>query len=106
MGAPDVPADHDAHVPIPVLLECAPLSRRVSGSPGMSVVELIPVIDLIGRQVVRAQFGRRDGYRPIQSPLSATTWRAPCSRYIPLKPFISPISTRSNRSGKTRVRSR
>ena len=39
----------------------------------MSVVELIPVIDLKGGQVVRAQFGRRDDYRPIQSPLSATS---------------------------------
>ena len=61
------------HLPIPVLLEYAPLSRRVSGSPGMSVVELIPVIDLKGGQVVRAQFGRRDDYWPIQSPLSATS---------------------------------
>ena len=39
----------------------------------MSVVELIPVIDLKGGQVVRAQFGRRDDYWPIQSPLSATS---------------------------------
>ena len=98
MGAPDVPADHDAHVPIPVLLECAPLSRRVSGSPGMSVVELIPVIDLKGGQVVRAQFGRRDDYRPIQSPLSATSDPIDVARgLLSLYPFETLLYRRSRR---------
>lgn len=36
-------------------------------------MELIPVMDLERGQVVRARFGRRDEYRPIESPLSATS---------------------------------
>jgi phosphoribosylformimino-5-aminoimidazole carboxamide ribotide isomerase len=36
-------------------------------------MEVIPVIDIKGGQVVHAQGGRRDSYRPIETPLSATS---------------------------------
>ena len=35
-------------------------------------MQVIPVVDLIGGQVVRAKMGDRDAYRPIETPLSAT----------------------------------
>jgi phosphoribosylformimino-5-aminoimidazole carboxamide ribotide isomerase len=36
-------------------------------------MEIIPVIDMKGGQVVHAQAGRRDDYRPIQTPLSPSS---------------------------------
>ena len=36
-------------------------------------MEIIPVIDLKGGCVVRARLGRRDEYRPIETPLSRTS---------------------------------
>src|SRR5436853_749206 len=36
-------------------------------------MEIIPVIDLKGGVVVRARMGRRDQYRPIETPLSPTS---------------------------------
>src|SRR5262245_9451555 len=36
-------------------------------------MEVIPVIDLRGGVVVRARMGQRDHYRPIETPLSATS---------------------------------
>jgi HisA/HisF family protein len=36
-------------------------------------MEIIPVIDLMGGVVVRARMGQRDRYRPIATPLSATS---------------------------------
>jgi len=36
-------------------------------------MEIIPVIDLKGGVVVRARMGQRDQYRPIETPLSATS---------------------------------
>ncbi|HZZ26181.1 MAG TPA: HisA/HisF-related TIM barrel protein [Roseiarcus sp.] len=36
-------------------------------------MQVIPVIDLIGGEVVRAQMGDRASYRPLESPLSPTT---------------------------------
>ena len=36
-------------------------------------MEIIPVIDLKRGQVVRARLGRREEYRPIETPLSATS---------------------------------
>ena len=36
-------------------------------------MDIIPVIDIKNGQVVHAQGGRRDSYRPIQSPLSPTS---------------------------------
>jgi phosphoribosylformimino-5-aminoimidazole carboxamide ribotide isomerase len=36
-------------------------------------LRIIPVLDLKGGQVVRAEMGRRDRYRPIVTPLSATS---------------------------------
>jgi phosphoribosylformimino-5-aminoimidazole carboxamide ribotide isomerase len=36
-------------------------------------MDVVPVIDIKGGQVVHAQGGRRDSYRPIQTPLSATS---------------------------------
>ena len=36
-------------------------------------MDVIPVIDIKNGQVVHAQGGRRDSYRPIQTPLSATS---------------------------------
>ena len=35
-------------------------------------MQVIPVLDLIAGQVVRARMGDRDSYRPIQTPLAAT----------------------------------
>jgi phosphoribosylformimino-5-aminoimidazole carboxamide ribotide isomerase len=35
-------------------------------------MQVIPVLDLIAGQVVRARMGDRDAYRPIETPLSAT----------------------------------
>jgi phosphoribosylformimino-5-aminoimidazole carboxamide ribotide isomerase len=35
-------------------------------------MQVIPVLDLIAGQVVRAKMGDRDAYRPIETPLSAT----------------------------------
>ena len=35
-------------------------------------MEVIPVIDIKGGAVVRARMGRREQYRPIQTPLSPT----------------------------------
>src|SRR5947207_2022790 len=43
----------------------APASRRAS-------MDVIPVIDIKGGIVVHARMGRRDEYRPIATPLSAT----------------------------------
>ncbi len=36
-------------------------------------MEVIPVIDLMGGQVVRARMGRRETYRPIATPLARTS---------------------------------
>ena len=36
-------------------------------------MQVIPVIDLMGGEVVRAQMGDRASYRPLESPLSPTT---------------------------------
>jgi phosphoribosylformimino-5-aminoimidazole carboxamide ribotide isomerase len=36
-------------------------------------MEIIPVVDLKGGSVVRAQMGQRDQYRPIETPLSPTS---------------------------------
>src|SRR4029453_4474178 len=36
-------------------------------------VEIIPVVDLKGGAVVRARMGRRAEYRPIETPLAATS---------------------------------
>ena len=36
-------------------------------------MDIIPVIDLKGGQVVRARMGQRDQYRPIETPLSPTS---------------------------------
>jgi phosphoribosylformimino-5-aminoimidazole carboxamide ribotide isomerase len=38
-----------------------------------SRMDIIPVIDLKGGQVVRARMGQRDQYRPIETPLSPTS---------------------------------
>src|SRR4051794_31713184 len=36
-------------------------------------MEIIPVLDLMGGVVVRARMGRRDQYRPIETPLARTS---------------------------------
>ncbi|MEO8716371.1 MAG: HisA/HisF-related TIM barrel protein [Acetobacteraceae bacterium] len=36
-------------------------------------MDIVPVIDLLGGQVVRARQGQRETYRPIRTPLSATS---------------------------------
>ena len=36
-------------------------------------MEIIPVVDLERGRVVRARLGRREEYRPIETPLSATS---------------------------------
>jgi phosphoribosylformimino-5-aminoimidazole carboxamide ribotide isomerase len=51
-------------------------------------VEIIPVIDLQRGQVVRARLGRRDEYRPIETPLSATSDPVDVARgLLSLHPF-------------------
>ena len=35
-------------------------------------MQIIPVLDLKDRMVVRARMGQRDAYRPIETPLSST----------------------------------
>ena len=62
----DVPTDHvhsGRAAPLP-----SPSISRITGS-----MEIIPVIDLRGGQVVRARMGARDQYRPIETPLSPTS---------------------------------
>jgi phosphoribosylformimino-5-aminoimidazole carboxamide ribotide isomerase len=39
----------------------------------MTLMEIIPVLDLKGGVVVRARLGQRDHYRPIETPLSPTS---------------------------------
>src|SRR5208282_6859269 len=51
---------------------------------------IIPVVDLMGGVVMRALAGRRDAYRPIVSPLAASS--APCeivAGFLRLHPFRS-----------------
>jgi HisA/HisF family protein len=36
-------------------------------------MEIVPVLDIMGGTVVRARMGRRDQYRPIETPLSPTS---------------------------------
>ena len=46
---------------------------RSFGAMQGAVVEVIPVLDLKGGAVVHARMGRRDRYRPIETPLSPTS---------------------------------
>src|SRR6185436_6503296 len=48
------------------------VSTSIGASPDGGM-EIIPVIDLKGGLVVRARLGRRDQYRPIETPLSPTS---------------------------------
>lgn len=52
--------------------------------------EVIPVLDLLGGQVVHARAGQRDLYRPLQSPLAAdSTPEAVLDGLLGLHPFRS-----------------
>ena len=42
-------------------------------SPSEAALQVIPVIDLLRGQVVRARMGDRASYRPLESPLSPTS---------------------------------
>jgi phosphoribosylformimino-5-aminoimidazole carboxamide ribotide isomerase len=53
-------------------------------------MEIIPVIDLKNGVVVRARMGRRDQYRPIETPLSPTSDPVPVARgLMSLHPFTT-----------------
>jgi HisA/HisF family protein len=60
------------------MLHIAPWLKIYSSSCGLHVrgevlMEVIPVLDLKGGVVVRARMGERDLYRPIETPLAATS---------------------------------
>jgi HisA/HisF family protein len=56
----------------------------------MAGLEIIPVIDLMGGVVVRARAGERDAYRPLASPLAASSEPAEAVRgLLGLHPFRS-----------------
>jgi phosphoribosylformimino-5-aminoimidazole carboxamide ribotide isomerase len=58
------------------------------GGPGIPGMEIIPVIDIKNGHVVRARLGRRDEYRPIDTPLSATSSPVDVARgLLSLHPF-------------------
>ena len=63
-------------------------------------MQAIPVIDLMGGEVVRARMGDRASYRPIESPLSPTSDPVDVVRgLLSVYPFarsMPPISTRSS----------
>jgi phosphoribosylformimino-5-aminoimidazole carboxamide ribotide isomerase len=53
-------------------------------------MEIIPVIDLKGGTVVHARVGRRDDYRPISTPLSATSLPVDVARgLLSIHPFTT-----------------
>ena len=53
-------------------------------------MEVIPVLDLLGGTVVHARLGRRDRYRPIETPLSATSRPADVVRgLLSIHPFAT-----------------
>ncbi|HXZ16469.1 MAG TPA: HisA/HisF-related TIM barrel protein [Roseiarcus sp.] len=53
-------------------------------------MEVIPVLDLVGGQVVRAKMGDRDAYRPIVTPLSPTSDPVDVARgFLALHPFTA-----------------
>lgn len=53
-------------------------------------MEIIPVVDLKGGSVVRARMGRRDQYRPIETPLSPTSDPADVARgLLSIHPFAT-----------------
>jgi phosphoribosylformimino-5-aminoimidazole carboxamide ribotide isomerase len=53
-------------------------------------MEIIPVIDLKGGTVVHARMGRRDDYRPIRTPLSATSLPVDVARgLMSIHPFTT-----------------
>src|SRR4051812_44656392 len=64
--AADVPTD-DIHAGRAAPLPNSSISRISVG------MEIIPVIDLKGGQVVHARMGQRDFYRPIETPLAPTS---------------------------------
>ena len=56
------------------MIFCTAFSFRFRlSAKGDSRMDVIPVIDIRNGEVVHAQGGRRDMYRPIQTPLSATS---------------------------------
>lgn len=56
----------------------------------MAGLEIIPVLDLMGGQVVRARGGERDRYRPLASPLTASSAPGDVVRgLLDLHPFRS-----------------
>ena len=72
-------------------------------------MDVIPVIDIKNGQVVHAQGGRRDSYRPIQTPLSATSdpadARPACCGWRRSENSTSPILMRSRGARQTTPRS-
>jgi HisA/HisF family protein len=73
MNAPDVPCNHDAHG-VPAPWYGRPLRYRFRNSKQtLPRMQIIPVLDLKDRMVVRARMGQRDAYRPIETPLSPTS---------------------------------
>src|ERR1041385_8985354 len=66
MHTADVPTD-DVHAERAAPLPSSSISRITLR------MEIIPVIDLKGGQVVRARMGQRELYRPIETPLARTS---------------------------------
>jgi phosphoribosylformimino-5-aminoimidazole carboxamide ribotide isomerase len=88
MRPADIPADHDGHDALLAVIVSASLGRR--GSQPSNAMEVIPVIDLMGGTVVRARMGRREQYRPIETPLSPTSDPVDMARgLLSLHPFAS-----------------
>ena len=53
-------------------------------------MEIIPVVDLKGGVVVRARMGQREGYRPIETPLSPTSDAVDVTRgLLSIHPFAT-----------------
>ena len=78
---------------------------RSLGQAGGGALRIIPVLDLKGGVVVRAESGRRDRYRPIATPLAATAEPVAVAeglrRASPVRPSTSPISTPSKAVRRT-----
>src|SRR5579863_372089 len=72
MVAADVPADDNGHVASCAILPRYTMTRSLRAAQGPAM-EVIPVLDLKEGVVVHARMGRRDQYRPIETPLASTS---------------------------------
>src|SRR5579872_6031882 len=72
MDAANVPADDNGHVASCAILPRYTMTRSLRAAQGPAM-EVIPVLDLKQGVVVHARLGRRDQYRPIETPLASTS---------------------------------